>query len=61
MKQLHDYYQIDPSTKENERKGEIISILSMEIAESDGLSHSYSHQEEFKNDPYKMDSKNSLK
>lgn len=61
IKKPHDYYQVDnKNANEVAKKGEIISILSMEIGESDDVSSSYSPKNN-KRDPYKMDSKNNLK
>lgn len=54
-----DYYHFEKSPNEPKR-GEIISILSMEIGESEGLSQSYHHQEDRINE-FKVDSKTSLR
>lgn len=45
-----DYYQMDAKAK---KRDEIISILSMEIGESEGLSHSYSQGEELGQGEYR--------
>lgn len=60
-KQLHDYYQVNENKNAGFNKADIISIMSMEIGESEGLSQSYSHQEDMRNNQMKLDSKNSLK
>jgi hypothetical protein len=59
-RQPSDYYQIDNKANDPRRRGEIISILSMEIGESEGLSHSYSHNED-KLSKHKRNSKKDLK
>jgi len=56
-KQLHDYYQ----NNDNNNKADVLSIMSMEIGESEGLSQSCSHQEDNKNNLKKLDSKVNLK
>lgn len=60
-KLLHDYYQKSENKKDSLHKGDIISIVSMEIGESEGRSQSYSYQEEHKNSQNKIDSKKNLK
>ena len=59
-KQPNDYYQIDNTPLEAQKKGEIISILSMEINESDALSNSYSYKNNQMHDLYNQNSKRKL-
>lgn len=59
-KQPNDYYQIDNTPLEAQKKGEIISILSMEINESEALSNSYSYKNNQMYDLHHQNSKRKL-